>query len=91
MQPDGRTSIRAAEAKFNGPVAGAVHFLWLGSSGDTDSAIYVDLYHTHKLARPTQHKWKIFTTDVLDSEAGIYLKMMTYNFYIKSIVIKIIF
>lgn len=70
VKPDGRTSVRLAEARFNGPVGGAVHFQWLGSSGDTDSAIYSDLYHTQKRARPSLHKWKIFTTDVLASEAG---------------------
>uniref|UniRef100_A0A1B6GD08 Superoxide dismutase copper/zinc binding domain-containing protein n=1 Tax=Cuerna arida TaxID=1464854 RepID=A0A1B6GD08_9HEMI len=69
LMPDGRTSIRMAEARFNGPVAGSVYFQWLGSSGDTDSAIFTDLYHTHRMARPTRNKWKIFTTDVLDSEA----------------------
>lgn len=71
LQPDGRTSVRLAEARFNGPVSGSVMFQWLGSSGDTDSAILTDLYHTHQRARPSLHKWKIFTTDILDSEAGI--------------------
>ncbi|XP_054261582.1 uncharacterized protein LOC128985759 [Macrosteles quadrilineatus] len=69
LMPDGRTSVRLAEARFNGPVSGSVMFQWLGSSGDTDSAILTDLYHTHQRARPSLHKWKIFTTDILDSEA----------------------
>lgn len=62
--------MRIAEAKFNGPVAGSAYFQWLGSSGDTDSVIFTDLYHTQRLAPSSLHKWKIFTTDILDSEAG---------------------
>ncbi|EDW39378.1 GL14064 [Drosophila persimilis] len=64
-----------AEARFNTPVAGSVHFRWLapaeGAGGDT--LIYSDLYHIKE--QPvgledsdkrsfTQHHWKIFVTDI---------------------------
>lgn len=66
-----------AEARFNTPVAGSVHFRWLapaeGAVGDT--LIYSDLYHIR--AQPaaleedrsqagpfTQHHWKIYVTDI---------------------------
>ncbi|XP_070142466.1 LOW QUALITY PROTEIN: uncharacterized protein Rsod, partial [Drosophila kikkawai] len=66
-----------AEARFNTPVAGSVHFRWLapaeGASGDT--LIYSDLYHIREQPAPlegsgnaegsfTQHHWKIFVTDI---------------------------
>ncbi|XP_017091861.2 uncharacterized protein Rsod [Drosophila bipectinata] len=66
-----------AEARFNTPIAGSVHFRWLapaeGSSGDT--LIYSDLYHIREQPAAleggngrgtpfTQHHWKIFVTDI---------------------------
>ncbi|XP_034664777.1 uncharacterized protein LOC117899105 isoform X1 [Drosophila subobscura] len=64
-----------AEARFNTPVAGSVHFRWLapaeGANGDT--LIYSDLYHIKEQPVDlegsdkrsfTQHHWKIFVTDI---------------------------
>ncbi|XP_052836220.1 LOW QUALITY PROTEIN: uncharacterized protein LOC128252495 [Drosophila gunungcola] len=66
-----------AEARFNTPIAGSVHFRWLapaeGAVGDT--LIYSDLYHIREqppaleddksqAASFTQHHWKIYVTDI---------------------------
>ncbi|RZF36952.1 hypothetical protein LSTR_LSTR004640 [Laodelphax striatellus] len=70
LVPAGNTSVKVAEARFNGPVSGSVYFEWVGSSltGSTDALIFVDLHHTKQRSPITQHHWKILTTDILDSE-----------------------
>lgn len=71
LAPAGNTSLKVAEARFNGPISGSVFFEWVGSSrtDGTDALIYTDLYHTKPRTPITQHNWKIFTTDILDSES----------------------
>ncbi|XP_075237952.1 superoxide dismutase family protein Rsod [Lycorma delicatula] len=71
LTPAGSTNLKVAEARFNGPVAGSVYFQWVGSTKieGTDALIYTDLYHTKPRTPTTQHHWKIFTTDILDSES----------------------
>ncbi|KAJ9574059.1 hypothetical protein L9F63_008585 [Diploptera punctata] len=62
---------KVAEAKFLSPVAGSVFLRWVGShhSGSTDTMLHAHLYHINPRANITQHRWKIYTTDILDSEA----------------------
>ena len=63
---------KVAEAKFFSPVAGSIFLRWVGShhSGSTDTLLHAHLYHIDDKANTTQHNWKIYTTDILDSEAG---------------------
>ncbi|KAL0112201.1 hypothetical protein PUN28_011934 [Cardiocondyla obscurior] len=59
-----------ARAHFYGPVAGTVLFRWLGSQmGDTDTIIHTNLHHIHKqnLLNYTEHHWKIYVTDILET------------------------
>jgi hypothetical protein len=77
LQVSGNADEKVAEAKFFSPVAGSVFLRWVGShhSGSTDTLLHTNLYHTvtpkgSKLD-VTEHHWKIYTTDILDSEAGL--------------------
>lgn len=71
----GNADEKVAEAKFFSPVAGSVFLCWVGShhSGSTDTLLLTNLYHVvvPKDSKPvvTEHHWKIYTTDILDSEA----------------------
>ncbi|CAG9134499.1 unnamed protein product [Plutella xylostella] len=60
-----------AEAKFTAPVAGIINMRWLKSKEENiiDGYIHTDLYHTKEVTDKgefTQHRWKIFVTDVFD-------------------------
>lgn len=62
-----------AVARFTSPVAGTLHFRWLSAPeyDESDSYIQADLYHTKAVADKvdyTQHKWKLFVTDIFDSD-----------------------
>lgn len=60
-----------ASAKFTSSVIGSVYFYWLGITGSFyDAFIYADLVSAKKQEPLSLHKWKIFVTDILDSEAG---------------------
>lgn len=67
---------KTATAKFNSPVSGRVHFRWFSTKDhQKDMMIMADLFHVknvekfNKTLTPfTQHKWKILTTDILDSD-----------------------
>ena len=63
---------KVAEAKFLSPVAGSVFLRWVGShhSGSTDTLVHTRLYHVDQKVKSSEHNWKIYTTDILDSEAG---------------------
>jgi hypothetical protein len=73
----GNADEKVAEAKFFSPVAGSVFLRWVGShhSGSTDTLLHANLYHvvSPEGSKPpdTEHHWKIYTTDILDSEAGM--------------------
>lgn len=66
-----------AQAYFYGPVAGTVLFRWLGSQtgNDTDTIIHTNLHHIHKQKLQslnyTEHYWKIYVTDILETGKGI--------------------
>jgi hypothetical protein len=72
----GNADEKVAEAKFFSPIAGSVFLRWVGShhSGSTDTLLHANLYHvvgsTASKPANTEHHWKIYTTDILDSEAG---------------------
>ncbi|XP_014088313.2 uncharacterized protein Rsod [Bactrocera oleae] len=66
-----------AEARFNTPIAGSVHFRWLApvDGADGDTLIYSDLYHIQAqppnddTSKPmTRHSWKIFVTDIFKND-----------------------
>ncbi|KAJ0170967.1 hypothetical protein K1T71_013739 [Dendrolimus kikuchii] len=64
-----------AIAKFTAPVAGTLNFRWISAKeyDESDSYIQADLYHTKAVAEKvdfTQHKWKLFVTDIFDSDKG---------------------
>lgn len=66
-----------AVAKFTAPVAGTLHFRWLSARefDETDSYIHADLYHAKAVTDKTeytQHNWKLFVTDIFDSDKGNY-------------------
>lgn len=77
LQVSGNADEKVAEAKFFSPIAGSVFLRWVGShhSGSTDTLLLTNLYHVGipKGSKPvvTEHHWKIYTTDILDSEAGM--------------------
>ncbi|XP_022116350.2 uncharacterized protein LOC110994148 [Pieris rapae] len=63
-----------AFAKFTAPIAGTLHFRWISSKeyDEADSYIQADLYHTKAVQEKefTQHKWKLFVTDIFDADKG---------------------
>lgn len=70
-----KTVEKSAVAKFNSPVAGSVHFRWiLTKNNQSDMLISTDLYHVrnvenfNKKSEYTEHHWKLFVTDILDSD-----------------------
>ncbi|KAJ8709474.1 hypothetical protein PYW08_009478 [Mythimna loreyi] len=72
-----KTYEKNAIAKFTSPVAGTLHFRWLSAreSDESDSYIQADLYHTKGITEKvefTEHKWKLFVTDIFDADKGNY-------------------
>ena len=69
--------LTVAEARFTSPMAGSVFFTSLERQPDEDNPagaetkIYTNLYHTQG-GKSSQHKWEIFITDILDSDADLY-------------------
>ncbi|XP_057663655.1 uncharacterized protein LOC130898401 [Diorhabda carinulata] len=66
---------KIAVARFNSPIAGNVYFRWFSTKDNhTDMLITTDLYHVRnkenfsKSLEYTEHSWKIYVTDILDSE-----------------------
>lgn len=63
-----------AEARFHGPVAGSIIFRWL-TAKDTDhreNLINANLFHVTNITERvpfTAHSWKIFVTDILETNA----------------------
>ncbi|PZC73227.1 hypothetical protein B5X24_HaOG209907 [Helicoverpa armigera] len=72
-----QTYEKNAIARFTSPVAGTLHFRWLSAkeSDESDSYIQADLYHTKAVSEKvqfTEHKWKLFVTDIFDADKGNY-------------------
>lgn len=66
---------RHAVARFTAPVSGTLNFRWIYAKefDEADSYIYADLYHTKAVTEKvehTEHKWKLFVTDIFDSDKG---------------------
>lgn len=61
-----------AEAKFHGPIAGSIFFHWL-TAKDTnhrENMIATNLFHVDNTTEKspfTLHSWKIFVTDILET------------------------
>lgn len=63
-----------AEARFHGPIGGSMYFRWLAAidTNHRDTLIYANLFHVRNVtenAALTQHRWKIFVTDIFDTNA----------------------
>ncbi|VVC90046.1 unnamed protein product [Leptidea sinapis] len=65
-----------AIAKFSSPIAGTLHFRWIFDKefDEMDSYVQSDLYHTNAVLEKgyTEHKWKLFVTDIFDADKGNY-------------------
>lgn len=60
-----------AMARFTAPIAGFLNFRWLYNGDIEDSFIEADLYHAKVFKNHvgyTEHKWKLFVTDIFDSD-----------------------
>lgn len=70
-----KTNEKTAVARFNSPISGNVYFRWfLTKDNHSDMLITTDLYQVanpEKIDRKdkpfTEHAWKIYVTDILDS------------------------
>uniref|UniRef100_A0A182WSI4 Superoxide dismutase copper/zinc binding domain-containing protein n=1 Tax=Anopheles quadriannulatus TaxID=34691 RepID=A0A182WSI4_ANOQN len=66
-----------AEARFSSPITGSIYFRWLAAkeSNHSDTLIHTNLFHirdqSRKMGSPayTEHVWKIYVTDIFESEA----------------------
>lgn len=70
-----RQNEKYAEAKFASPVAGSLTFRFITDStfGEVDSFMEADLYHVKAINEKsefTEHKWKLFVTDLYNSDKG---------------------
>ncbi|CAH2059735.1 unnamed protein product, partial [Iphiclides podalirius] len=68
---------KTAHARFSYPIAGSLNFRWLYTKDfdESDAFLIADLYHTkaaQEKADYTEHKWKLFVTDIFDSDKGDY-------------------
>ncbi|CAG9829590.1 unnamed protein product [Diabrotica balteata] len=70
-----KTKEKTAVARFNSPIAGNVYFRWFSTSDNqTDMLVMTDLYHVRnkenfsRSLQNTEHSWKIYVTDILDSD-----------------------
>lgn len=65
-----------AEARFHSNVAGSIYFRWLAAkeTDHHDTLIYSNLFHVRNLTSnerkktDTSHGWKIFVTDIFDTD-----------------------
>lgn len=62
-----------AEAKFQTRFFGSIYIAWVGISGSLmDAIIFTNLDDRKSLkAELTTHNWKIFSTDVLETNLGL--------------------
>lgn len=61
-----------AEARFHAPIAGSMYFRWLAAkeTNHRDTLIHANLFHVRNVTEKTaltQHRWKIFVTDIFDT------------------------
>lgn len=60
----------SAESRFQGAIAGSIHFRWLASrsSEHSETLVYAKLQHTHKTTPVdiVHHRWKIYATDIVE-------------------------
>ncbi|KAJ8968153.1 hypothetical protein NQ314_002407, partial [Rhamnusium bicolor] len=70
-----KTKEKTAVARFSSPVAGNVYFRWFATEDNhTDMLVTTDLYHVYnkenfdKTEQFTEHYWKIYVTDILESD-----------------------
>lgn len=70
-----KTKEKTAVARFNSPFAGNVYFRWFSTKDNhSDMLITTDLYHIRnkenisRSLKSTEHSWKIYVTDILESE-----------------------
>ncbi|KAL3268164.1 hypothetical protein HHI36_007291 [Cryptolaemus montrouzieri] len=71
-----KTKEKTAVARFNSPISGQVYFRWFSTKDNhSDMLITTDLYHVRnkenhdkKVLDFTTHNWKIYVTDILESD-----------------------
>lgn len=67
---------KTATATFRSPVAGNVYFRWFSKDNQKEMIITTDLYHVANVENHTknidftEHKWKIYVTDIFDKKPG---------------------
>ena len=68
--------LRSAEARFTSPVAGSVWFSSYSNPNGNDTAaetnIFTNLVHVTGDSKSSSHRWQLFITDVLDTDADIH-------------------
>lgn len=63
-----------AQAKLRSPVAGSVSVLSWSARDSVDVRVLTDLHHISDDSQAdSNHAWKLYITDVLDSKAGTAL------------------
>lgn len=75
MQP--LNDLKIAKARLSTPIAGSVTVMSWSIGDEIDTRTLTDLYHVATDGTASNHVWKLFVTDVLDTKAGIiFLKTM---------------
>lgn len=59
-----------ATARLSSPVAGSVTAMSWSSGDRVDTRILTDLYHVSGDGVASNHVWKLYVTDVLDTKQG---------------------
>lgn len=82
-----KNSEKLAEARFEGIITGSVWLRWLGSPGEDaiDAIIQTDLRYMDDQTQNdffTEHRWKIYVTDILDAKGILYKTHDSYKFAI---------
>ena len=72
-KPNSKYTSIAAEARFNSPVAGSVWFFMLENkqTGEVDTKIFTNLFHTGENPKSTDNVWDLYITDILDTATDI--------------------
>lgn len=70
-----KTKEKIAVATFSTPIAGDIYFRWFATKDNqSEMLITTDLFHVHnkenftKNSKFTEHKWKLYVTDILESD-----------------------
>ena len=67
-------------ARLPSPIAGSVTVMSWSLEDQVDTRILTDLYHVSGEGTASNHVWKLYVTDVLDTKAGLDLSFSTSQF-----------